>query len=441
MKKYSQLISIWPQIYQKLKNPPIGVNLGNFPSKLPPLHKIIIEPGKLLENSQAIGYVSTEDVDNNGVLDTIHISSPRLEEAFRGAGVSLESAKNLNQLSNDELVKILTPFVELLSHEIGHLNDYNPNQTNPFPGGESVAETAARNAVAPISTTNKKSSFAKGSASMKLVDLQVLVTLANKLDQLGHHNLSNHVDDLIKKCAQDASEPDLQSPVDVRTPLNRMKEGLKGQIRPKGDPYTYNFDSKSKTFTIVTVPLGKENLIDHVIKPGQGGYEQLMLEAKKMGLEKEKPEVQLTERTEFIYPEPSEITEDRQKKILVKKLSFEESVKNFVNQIAGSIQGQGQAQQMLESNLSLIKNMDGHQIYDFFNKRIMPLLVVSVGQERVDAIQTALQAVMSSWSEVEALMKSKPTKNFANDKTAELTNLFLIKQNNPFFRTNEKFTR
>lgn len=133
MLKQAQIASVWPQIYQKLKNPPPGVNLGSLPSQLPSLDKIKIEPGRSTENSQAIGYVTTEDADQNGKLDIIHISSPRLEEALRSSGVSAQDLQNLSQLSKEELLRVLTPFVDLLSHEMGHLKDYHPHQENPFP--------------------------------------------------------------------------------------------------------------------------------------------------------------------------------------------------------------------------------------------------------------------------------------------------------------------
>ena len=90
MKKQSQFAGLWPKIYNKLKNPPAGVNLGSFPSKLPPMNKIILEQTRLQDNPQAIGYVSTEDVDQNGTLDTIHITSPRLEEVLAQSGISTQ---------------------------------------------------------------------------------------------------------------------------------------------------------------------------------------------------------------------------------------------------------------------------------------------------------------------------------------------------------------
>lgn len=160
--------------------------------------KINIDSTKLSDNPQAIGYVTTEDADANGLLDTIHISSPRLEEALRSSGVSLSDIQNINQLSNEELVRLLTPFVELISHELGHINDYNPELENVFPHGESAAESAARSAVQQISlgtTTNISNKFVKmETLNMKKQTVEILADLATQLDERGAHKIADHID-------------------------------------------------------------------------------------------------------------------------------------------------------------------------------------------------------------------------------------------------------
>lgn len=171
--------------------------MEDFRGKLPPMSKIIVDPGRQQDNPQAIGYVTTEDADDNGQLDTIHISSPRLEEALRTSGVPLNGIQNINQLSNEELVRLLTPFVELISHELGHVDDYDPEQENVFPGGESAAESAARSAVQQISlgTTNIPNKLVKmETVNMRKQTIEILADLAAKLDEKGAYKVADYID-------------------------------------------------------------------------------------------------------------------------------------------------------------------------------------------------------------------------------------------------------
>lgn len=316
MYKKSQFVGVWPKIYQKLKNPPPGINLGSFPSKLPPFHKIIIDQNRLSENPRAIGYVSTEDVNSDGILDTIHVASPRLEEAMRSAGIPMDKMQNIDQLTKEELLQILTPFVDLFSHEMGHLKDYNPNQTNPFPGGENVAEMAGRNAIQNISvaaTTNNNKRNGENMVNNKVNDkiLSLLVNLGDYFDKKGSTKSADYVDYLLKKYSQDSAgafgkgtvgdmpdmtpidiplsdsspfkEKQMTSPIAKQTP----KQGPKGQIQRPGDPYTFDFDSVGEFFIIKTTPNSKSHLIGKKIGPGDPGYRELMDEAVSMGLVKD----------------------------------------------------------------------------------------------------------------------------------------------------------
>jgi hypothetical protein len=204
----NKIHSLWPQIHSKLKNPPSGMMFGNVSSKIPSMDKIKLDQGTLPGNAQAVGYVTTEDTDNNGELDTIHISTSRLEELLRNSGIDLNKINNLNELSNDDLMTLLSPFVELISHESGHLNDYKKDSDNPFPGGESVAESAARSALQQISvatTNNKISVEAMEQFNMEKETLDILISLADKLDKLnakGTSKIADRIDEAIAKFAQ-----------------------------------------------------------------------------------------------------------------------------------------------------------------------------------------------------------------------------------------------
>jgi hypothetical protein len=120
MNKYSQLKAVWPLIYNKLKNPPPGIQLGDFPSKLPSMDKIILEDSAT--QPEALGYVSTEDANNNGIIDKIHIVVPKLEKYLQGI-----TPQQIEQADPQTLYNILAPFVELISHEMGHQKDYKHN--------------------------------------------------------------------------------------------------------------------------------------------------------------------------------------------------------------------------------------------------------------------------------------------------------------------------
>ena len=296
MIKYSFLAGAWPKIYQKLKSPPPGVNLGDFSSKLPPMNKIVLDPGVHSDNPQAIGYVTTEDSDNNGVIDTIHISSPKLEQQLTGMGLSNQDLSKIDQLSKEQLISILTPFVELISHEMGHVNDFRPEMENPFPGGEGVADAAARSAVEKISVSNNTNikMFGKtGRENMNVKTLKILADLAGKLDSRGATKLADQVEKVMIKISQEAPTAFREDPragmqvgmsdsdATIRKTLDGMREGMRGEIRPDGDPYTYKHDKVNNSFIVATTPPGKESILGRVIEPGSPGHDTLMVEVSR----------------------------------------------------------------------------------------------------------------------------------------------------------------
>lgn len=204
MKKSAQIHGLWPDIYKKLKNPPPGLNLGNFPSKLPSMDKIIFDSSAPSGKGDAIGYVTTADADNNGKLDSLHIVIPNMQKHLQGVTSADLQGEDLNRLS-----EILKPFIEVIAHEVGHLQDYKKDSDNAFPGGESVAESAAsqaKNQISvkaskPINNTNRNVSTGRNYMGNKI--LSSLVTLANRLDDTGKHKLADEVTSALEKFAVD----------------------------------------------------------------------------------------------------------------------------------------------------------------------------------------------------------------------------------------------
>jgi tRNA(Ser,Leu) C12 N-acetylase TAN1 len=133
---------------------------------------------------------------------------------------------------------------------------------------------------------------------MNIKTLEILAGLATKLDEKGATKVADHVEHMMNKYSQDFGGP-LSAPekdpadwkgsvdtteLDMSDPAAEARIGATpGNIKPAGDPYTYNLNA-DKTFSVATTPRGSENIIDRVIRPGDGGYGKLQAEAIRMGL-------------------------------------------------------------------------------------------------------------------------------------------------------------
>jgi hypothetical protein len=268
MIKTAQLQAYWPKIYQKLQSPPQGT-IRPF-SKLPPFEKIKIDSTGPTGEPGAFGHVTTEDVDGDGNLDIVHISSPRLAQEFQKANIRSEDLGNIDSLPPEKLVPILKAFIEIISHELGHIGDYQHGEENPFPGGEAVADQAARSAIQQISiaTTNIPNSFDKlGSLQMEDTILTELNSLAEHLDELGHFKLAERAEGIMSRFAglpEKTAASRLFRPMGLATgplPLTSkvdfdwgryqgkhagepywIEDGVSdlGSVQFPGDPFTYN---------------------------------------------------------------------------------------------------------------------------------------------------------------------------------------------------------
>ncbi len=324
MIKIANIKSHWPKIYNKLKTFPGG--LGGFSSKLPNLEKIILDDSQ--KDPTAYGYVSTEDVDGDGKLDVIHINSPKLSQELAKLGFDEGRLANIDVLSEEELKSLLSVFVELISHEMGHLKDFH--QHGEFKGGETPAELEANNALRNIATNKEKVLTKKGSFMKKEI-VSELAKLASALDESGAAEAANFVDLILQKSAQWVSpgrdigpdseqfrlpqtgsgrmplqvpgqipgeipvrtSPQATSPrsdlrdnvqVDVSNPFDikptspvapPQSGGRRGSIQLPGDPFTYDYVAEGDYFIVRSAPPESISSVGYKMKSGSRGYEKL----------------------------------------------------------------------------------------------------------------------------------------------------------------------
>jgi hypothetical protein len=201
MNKKSQFVSAWPTAYNMIRQ------MGLM-KDLPPMNKIKLD-NSLPQQAGAFGFVTTEDSDENGTLDTMHIVVPNIDRHLQG--INAAELQRLKIEDPNRLKQILIPIVELIAHEQGHQKDYRHGEDNPFPGGEHVADQAAQQALSQISTqatNNTNKNDIKRSFVMRKEIISRLVKLAGDLDQKKAFDLSDEVTELAEKFAQEAGSPE-----------------------------------------------------------------------------------------------------------------------------------------------------------------------------------------------------------------------------------------
>lgn len=249
MKKEAQAQALLPMIYPDLQ----GMGF-----QLPPQNKIKFEPSAPADKPQAIAYVSTEDVNQDGTIDIIHIVSPNFNRHFQGINPS-----SYQSMDDSQKQRILMPFAEVLEHERAHQRDYRHGEDNPFPGGEGVADQAAQQALNRFSmqaTNNLNDNDILRSSTMNKEILSRLVKLANDLDEKHEFELSDHVHDVAEKFANDMASAKKMS-----------KTAARGSITRPGDPYTYDVHPEGGYF-VASAPEQERHRVGARIQPGDPGY-------------------------------------------------------------------------------------------------------------------------------------------------------------------------
>ena len=168
-------------------------------------------------NPNAKAYVSTEDTNEDGDIETINIVVTNLEKEWPQDVLS-----KINQMDGSDPVfqEILSGVAKTLIHELAHIADHKDGQ---FPGGEGVAESQ-ENAFTPnfvtTSTTNVGNKVILPLKLSKNGDIKMkreLLKLANHLDKIGHSDLADRLDAVVKSASFDLTVQELDQQQDVDT--------------------------------------------------------------------------------------------------------------------------------------------------------------------------------------------------------------------------------
>jgi hypothetical protein len=205
----------WPKVMSGVKK------VTNLP---PEVRSLIDAPNRLVwhqatppgADSMAKGFVTTEDKDQDGNLDTVNLVVTNMERE-----IPPELLAGINQMDEKDpaFQDIVSNTVKTLVHELAHIEDYDPERG--FPGGEPVAESREKsfNPIFAHSTTNKiigNDSIIKLNSKGELKMTKDIIKLANHLDRIGHKDLADRLDSILK-AAQELPSDDLDLPAMTET--------------------------------------------------------------------------------------------------------------------------------------------------------------------------------------------------------------------------------
>ena len=209
----------WPKVKQGIQT------LGLNPEIMSMLNsnKCVWDSTPPASNPNAVAYVSSEDVNDDGKIDKIHFVINKFPP----------------MATDDEIKGLVSQIAKTLVHEYGHIQDFDAEK-GMFPGGEGAAEAAERAAEGMINQrlelfsktnpTNKKigiDNVIKRNSIGEYKMKKELIKLANHLDNIGHRDLADKLDNVIKQ-AQDVTGGGegftVSSPGD-ETMLARMEYG------------------------------------------------------------------------------------------------------------------------------------------------------------------------------------------------------------------------
>lgn len=234
--------SYWDKIERGLKR------VTNLPG---PVHTLLgnrdrlkfhqtIPPGA---NSNAKAYVTTEDTNEDGDIETVNIVVTNLEKEW-----SQDVLSKINQMDESDPVfqEVIKGVAKTLIHELAHISDH---KDGAFPGGEAVAESK-ENAFEPIfasSTINKDNKVNLGSNLNIKGDIEMksdLIKLANHLDSIGHSDLADRLDSILKSAEDllEATELDAGSKLEEaqKTETEDIPEDVSMQVTEKVEDENQN---------------------------------------------------------------------------------------------------------------------------------------------------------------------------------------------------------
>jgi hypothetical protein len=149
-------------------------------------------------NPNAKAWVTTEDANDDGKIETINFSIVNMEKEW-----PQDILSKINQMDESDPVfqDILNGVAKTLIHELAHIDDHKEGD---FPGGEGIAESR-ENAFTPnfasSSITNTSNKVLLPLELSKNGDIKMkteVIKLANHLDKLGHSDLADRLDRILK---------------------------------------------------------------------------------------------------------------------------------------------------------------------------------------------------------------------------------------------------
>ena len=175
---------------------------------------------------KAKAYVTTEDTNDDGNIETINIVVTNLEKEW-----PQDILSKINQMDESDPVfqDILNGIAKTLIHELAHIDDHKDGS---FPGGEGIAESR-ENAFTPnfgaasiTNVSNKVNSPLELSKNGDIKMKKEVIKLANHLDRIGHPDLADRLDMILKS----AGIVDLVDDDDIETsvPSGSAEEGDEG---------------------------------------------------------------------------------------------------------------------------------------------------------------------------------------------------------------------
>lgn len=265
MNKKSFDRSTWEKIKQKLLTIPDAgdPSISGAKSKLNTFKFEVVEKGPD-GKPDSIAYVTGEDANNNGIVDTINIVAPKFEDIFK----RMYEGKTTSQIDSIDK-EILRPFLKEVAntilHEAKHLKDA-PLKLDPTqPGGGFAPETAAQ-AAEHHSIDNKS---AKRNLTMKKQQtLDILTKLASDLKGKDK-NASREVNALIVKyAAVELDTTEFKMP-ETKEPKTFSHYGFEYIYNPNTKKFTISnapsIELISKQITPVSNPKAYETLVKYML--------------------------------------------------------------------------------------------------------------------------------------------------------------------------------
>jgi hypothetical protein len=210
----------WQEVKAKLGDPKYALR-PEIISILNNVNQLVWDASPPAGNPNALAYVSSEDANDDGKIDKIHFV--------------------LSNLPNDpgDIDHLVGEIASTLVHEHKHIEDFDPER-GIFPGGEGVAESAQsayesglKSRLAQSTTNNginidkKVEQTLEGDFKMK----KELVRLANHLDKIGHRDLADRLDGVLKTAQeQDEQEVTLDPDARARAPFGVSESPSLGDI-------------------------------------------------------------------------------------------------------------------------------------------------------------------------------------------------------------------